>query len=61
MEIRRYACPVDKIVIGGGAQTGGDGRLIGSFPSGNGWSASAGGTSVSAVIAYAICAIVVSS
>jgi hypothetical protein len=42
-------------MIGGGAQASG-GYLIVSFPNGNGWTASAGGTSVSALIVYAICA-----
>jgi len=54
-------CSVGKTVIGGGAQAGGDGYLTSSFPNGNGWSASAKGPSISALIVYVICATVASS
>ena len=46
---------IGKTLIGGGAQTNGT-ALVASFPSGNGWSASARGASGDALIVYAICA-----
>lgn len=52
-------CPSGKTVIGGGAQSAGDGNyLIASQPYFNGWSTSAGGVTITAIVVYAICAVV---